>query len=307
MKSNLLICLILMASICGCNLTQKHQTRIAILTPISHPSLEQIEKGFVQTLQGYDPQKYHFDVFNAQGNKTLMHSEIEEIIRADYDMVFTIGTLASQMTIEVFGKKKISVPIVFTCVNEPKDFGIKTGVTGVQELLDLKAELQYLLHYKPDVKRLLLVYNPTEPGLAKDQRLLLHLSRALHIELTTVEVFQTNEIMAKVQPFMTQNDAVIILKDNTVVSGIDALVKLCNRHRVLLMASDLDSPDKGAAFGYGVHEIEFGVQAAQKALIILESGILPQDIPITPVSQFSLRINEQAANQQGVVYDRLHP
>lgn len=314
MKNSLIACLLLLAALCACNQHATPQKRIAILTPVSHPSLEQIEKGFVQTLQAAHPERYRFDIFNAQGNKTLMRSEIEEIIRGDYELVFTLGTTASQMAIEVFGKKGLTTPVVFTCVNDPVGFHIAASekssgnmATGVREIVDFQKEILYLLQYKPEIKRLLLVYNPTEPGLGKDQQELFRLSQERHIELTTVEVFQTNELMAKVQPFITKTDAVIVLKDNTVICGIDALVKLCNRYQVPLIASDLDSPDKGAAFGYGVHEVDFGIEAAHKALLILDEGMQPKEIPITPVSQFTLRINEEAALKQGVAYDRLHP
>ncbi len=75
------------------------------------------------------------------------------------------------------------------------------------------------------------------------------------------------------------SDALIVLKDNTIVSGLDVLVKLCDRHRIPLMASDLDSPDRGAAFGYGVYEIDFGIEGANKALQILIKGIHPGTIP----------------------------
>ena len=66
------------------------------------------------------------------------------------------------------------------------------------------------------------------------------------------------------------------------------------------MASDLDSPSRGAAFGYGVYEVEFGIEAAIKALKILEDGVPAGSIPITPVANFSLRVNREAAIAQGI-------
>ena len=37
-----------------------------------------------------------------------------------------------------------------------------------------------------------------------------------------MEIFQFNEMNAKVTPFIEKADAVIVLKDNTVVTGLDA-------------------------------------------------------------------------------------
>jgi putative ABC transport system substrate-binding protein len=136
--------------------------------------------------------------------------------------------------------------------------------------------------------------------LQKDQQYIAHILKQKSINLQTVEAFQTNELLSKVSPFMPSADALIVLKDNTVVSGLDVLVKLCNNHRIPLMASDLDSPDRGAAFGYGVYEVNFGIEGAYKALQILDHGIDPGSIPVTPISAFTLRINPEAAKKQGI-------
>lgn len=302
MKKYLLICLHLFSIFSSCQEKTITQKRIAILTPISHPSLDEIERGFRNTLFEKKSKLFRIDTFNAHGNKTLMRSEIEEIIRKEYDLVLTIGAVATQMCSEVFFKKNISIPLVFTCVHDSLTLNLanKNHLTGVQELIDLKQELILLQKYCPELKNLLLVFNPLEPGLEQDRQSLLTLTKEMHWNLITVEIFQTNELMLKTTPFMAKADALLVLKDNQVVSGIDALIKLCNQHRIPLMTSDLDSPKKGAAFGYGVYEVEFGKEAANKAFQILIYRTSPAAIPITPLNEFHFKVNKQAAKQQGV-------
>ena len=289
------------------NSVDKEAIPIAILTPATHPSLEQIEKGFKQTLEKEGKGKYHFVTYNAQGNPTLMRSEIEEIALKNYALVFSIGTRATQMTKEVFEKKELKTPIVFSVVNDPVGFNIVSSeeipgrnITGIKEMLHFNEELEILLKYKASIRNILLVYNPLEPGLQKDRLEIERLVKTKEIAFQCVEVFKTNEILAKTSPFIQEADAVIVLKDNTVVAALDVLVKLCDRHQVPLMASDLDSPDRGAAFGYGVYEIEFGKEAARKVIQILDEGVRPGTIPVTAVSGFTLRLNEEAAKRQGV-------
>lgn len=291
----------------GTSYAVENKIPLAILKPVSHPSLDQIEKGFKETIEKECPDKYDFVTFNAQGNKTLMRSEVDEILRKNYPLIFTIGTLSSQMMCEVASKKGSKCPIVFTCVNDPLGFQLVVdekapggNITGVKELLNFQEELEQFIKYKPHIKNMLLVLNPIEPGLMKDQSRIAAILNERKIALTTVEIFQTNELLTKVSTKIGHADAVLILKDNTVVSGLDALVKLCNRHRVPLIASDLDSPDRGAAFGYGVYEKEFGVEAAKKALMILEDNIFPGNIEVTPVPEFIFKINKEAAKKQGI-------
>jgi putative tryptophan/tyrosine transport system substrate-binding protein len=285
----------------SCNTSEDDKISIAILTPVTHPSLEENESGFKKTMNEKNPGKYRFETYNAQGNKILLRSEIEEIARQEYSLVLTIGTSTSQMIKEVFEKKKLKTPVVFTCVNDPEGYNIVSpNITGVKEMLQFDEEIAALLYYKPDIKNILLIYNPAEPGLQKDQQAVEQILLDRGIYLRTIEVFQTNEMLSKVSPFMSMADAIIILKDNTVVSGLDVIIKLCNLHKIPLMASDLDSPKRGAAFGYGVYEIEFGIEAAKKALKIIDDGISPEMIPVTPISGFILKVNSEAAILQGI-------
>jgi putative tryptophan/tyrosine transport system substrate-binding protein len=307
MKLSNYLCVALLSVLGACASHENKKIPIAILTPVTHPSLEQIEKGFKETMEAENPGRYRFVTYNAQGNKTLMRGEIEEIAQKGYPLVFTIGTLSSQMATEVFTKKEIDTPIVFTCVNDPVGFHIVPSeslpgghVTGVKELLDFKKELDLTLTFKPDIQTVLLVFNPMEPGLIKDQKEVRSILNERGIELITIEVFQTNELMAKVSPFVKQADALFILKDNTVVGGLDSLIKLCNQIHIPLIASDLDSPDRGAAFGYGVYEIDFGIEGAKKALQILNQHRTAGAIPVTPVSEFTFKINRNAAVVQGI-------
>lgn len=298
----LVVCAIsLLFILCACEKVPNDRLKIAILTPISHPSLEQSEKGFKETLETKYPGRCEFVTYNAQGNKTLMRSEVEEIARKKYDLVFTIATSPSQMTKEVFATKGIKTPIVFTCVNDPEGFQIVgENITGVKEMVRFDEELAALLQYKPQIKKLLVIYNPAELGLHKDIAEIRQILKQKAIELNTLEVFQTNELLSKVPPALSNADAVVVLKDNTIVSGLDVLIKLCNSHKVPLMASDLDSPDRGAAFGYGVYEIAFGQEAADKAIQILFEGKKPGSLPVTPVSQFHLKVNSEACKKQGI-------
>ncbi len=128
------------------------------------------------------------------------------------------------------------------------------------------------------------------------------------IKLKTVEIFKTNEILLKTAPFIEEADAVLVIKDNTVVSGLDVLVKLCDQKGKLLIASDLDSADRGVPYAYGVSELIYGEEAAKKALLILDDDQRPRDIPSHRrllLSHF-LKINEKRMKEIGFLQEEQH-
>lgn len=285
--------------------TKDNHCKIAILTPTTHPSLEQIEKGFIETMEKHCRQKFTVKTYNALGNKTLMRSEAEEIAQGDYSLVFTIATQATLTMKEVFEKTKKATPIVFTAVPFPlkqnliaSEASSGNQLTGVKETTDFAKELEIL---RDKAKTVLLVYDPTSPSLTSDKDEIKTILADMGIELQTVEIFKTNEILLKTAPFIEKADAVLVIKDNTVVSGLDALVKLCDQKGKLLIASDLDSADRGAPYAYGVSELIYGQEAAQKALLIIDEYKRPRDIPITapPSEAFVFKIDEKRLKEIG--------
>lgn len=286
--------------------------RVAILTPVTHPSLEKIEQGFKDTLTSLGKHKYTCDVFNAGGNKTLLRAQAEEIVQKDYDLIFTIATQPAQLIKELCTKKGKKTPIVFGAADEPVRLGLvqsleqpggtMTGVVdGAEQIKTYTDHIDLLLTIKPSIKSVLLVYSPgTHSGLEHRKETYKKLLADRGISLNALEIFNTNEIYGKAAALIAGNDAVLVLKDNTVVAGIDGLIKLCNMHHVTLMCSDLDSGDKGAALSYGVYEDQFGIQGAHLALKILEEGASPATLACVPAGNHKLKINTKTMVAQGL-------
>jgi len=291
------------------NSTQAQEvSRIAILTPVTHQSLEQIEKGFRETLEKSDKKRYEFTTYNANGNKTLLRAQADEIVNNNFDLIFTIGAQASQLIKAISLKKQNTVPIVFGAVSEPVQLGLvqsceKPGgsVTGVVETADFKTQIELLRTIKPDVKNILLLYDPTQKGgLEKEKQAVEKIVIGLGLKLIPIEVFGIGEIYPKLQASITQADVVLVLKDNTVVSAIDGVIKLCNMHHVTLLTSDLDSGDKGAVLSYGVEERQFGVHGAELARKILEEKAQPAVLPCVEIKDRVFKVNSRMLEQQGL-------
>jgi putative ABC transport system substrate-binding protein len=283
--------------------------RVAVFAPASHPAMDEITDGFITTLKKDKTLLYKFDQYNANGNKTLLRSQAEEIIHQNYDLVMSIGADASRILHELTHKKKLTTPIIFTAVSDPVGLGIITSakysgnnLTGVEDLPDYEDQLSRLLQIKPSTKKILLVYDPvTKTGMhdicAQNIK---KITDHMGIELFFAQVFHSNEIQAKIQPLLTHTDVVMILTDHTVVSGIDSLITLCNRYNVTLYASDLNSGIKGAALSYGVTEYDFGIDAGHLALQVLVEHKQPNDLPIINPRSKKLIINHSTIQKQGI-------
>jgi putative ABC transport system substrate-binding protein len=291
--------------------TKKVDFTIAIFTPTTHPALEEIEQGFRDTLQKSGPLHYKFITYNANGNKTLQRAQAEEIVNTPYDLIFTIGASCSQLVAQLSKKKGVTTPIVFSAVDDPVGIGIinslessGNNVTGVALPVGYGTELKLLKKLKPETKNILLVYDPLQgTGLEKYKTKIKEILEQQGMNLRTFEVHQANEIAQIVAGLIADIDVILVLKDNTVVSAIDSLITLCNRHGITLLVSDLNSGRKGAALAYGVEESQSGVQAAEIARTIIIDHVRPTDIAIAPVSPFKLEVNTKTMSLQNLKID----
>ena len=286
------------------SLHAKHDNfKIAIILPVSHPALHEIQSGFQNTLKASISAK--FDVYNADGNRVLLRSIIEDIFQKDYDLIVPITTLCATISKEVSFQRKLFKPIVFAAVDDPVSNGIVNSLassgnnlTGTTDYKDFERQFYLIYALKPEVKRVVLVYNPN-PGLEKQRSSIQKILENKNISLKTIEVFNPTDIALKVAD-LKQDDIILVLKDNMVVSNIDILVNICNREHIVLYASDLNSVDNGAALAFGIQEEEFGILAARQALKILVDGVLPSDIPISFPQNYRFKLNLDAALRQNL-------
>lgn len=280
---------------------------IAVFMPASHPAMDEISNGFMRTLEREVPGRLTFTVYNANGNKTLLRAQGEEIAGGGYDLVFTIGSACTQSMKELTTKKQIDLPVVFGAVGDPVGTNIVAAlsssgnnVTGVYEGRNYKQQLYFLKLLKPSSGSLLLVFDPSSaPHFEEDKEVIARECSALGMQFQAVEVYNPNEIAQKVPALIDRADTLLILKDHTTVGALDNLIKLCNQAGVTLYASDLNSGDKGAALSYGILEEDTGIEAAFVVKQVLGQRA-PSDIAINAVEPMKIKLNTRVMYKQGL-------
>lgn len=282
----------------------KNVRRIAIFQPISHLAMDDIIQGFSDTI-ARSQEQYEMKIFNANGNKILMQAQAQEIVGQHFDAVFTIGTGCSVAVKQACDKQQLQTPIICVAVDNPVLVGLSgQNVTGVIELTDYRKQIDLLLTIAPAIKKVVLVYDISQgSGLEKDAIKVSGILQEHHVTCQRVEVAAISEIQGKVPGYLDNADLLMILKDNTLVAGIDSLVKICQQYQIPLLATDLSSGEKGAALAFGVYEYDFGVQGAGLARSILEQGIAPSAIPFTDIQNMKMVVNAAQAKSQGLLCD----
>lgn len=277
------------------NSTRPH-VRIAFLSPAIHPSLEKIEHAYAATLRDNTHSYYDITIFNGGGDAQRTGVLANSIVNRNFDAICTVGASTTLLVKNLLAKRKENTPHIFLAVADPESLGIQEGTsetTGIVEKNDIATTLTMASKLIPDAKKLLLVYCPTSSSnMEKDRQTIITLLNRDGRTLETVEVFSSSEIPSKTTHAIQQADMVMILKDNVVVSGFDGLIKICNTFNRPLIASDLDSVDRGALFAVGVHEEQFGIEGAKITKKIFEDAISARQIPFAPAGAYVLKLDQ---------------
>ncbi|MBT3456129.1 ABC transporter substrate-binding protein [bacterium] len=282
---------------------------VAILTPTTHPSLEKIEKGFKETLQQNSNKNITFKTYNANGSKTLMLSQAKDTSMGKFDLIFTIAAGPTIMAKEALLKTQTKTPIVFAAVSNPEEYGIKQSeinqITGITDQYNPELQAQALKLFKPNAKNMLIIYDPSQtPQLEKDSNTAKKEFEKNGMSVIKAEIFNIGDLARKVPSSIKNIDTILVLIDNTIVSGANILIKECNRNSITLLASDLDTGTRGAAIAVGVDEKMYGINAAQMAYKVLFKKIPANTIAYSPLCSQKIQVNTKTMKSQGLQIDK---
>lgn len=281
--------------------TSSKKYKIAILEPLSHPALDEIQNGFMETIKKIYPNA-HFDFYDGNNDRMLMRSQIEKVYSEQYDLICAVTTASALLCKEISQQRKSFIPTIccaaddqiltplltekdtFIIVNDKDNFELQ-----IASLLFLKKTNHIILPYSPS------------PSLEAQIVRLKKICEKNNIILTTVSIFAYNELMSYVDSLIKHNDDVIlVLKDNMMVSAIESLVALAQRKNITLYASDLNSVDKGAAIGFGVSEYSIGEAGAHAALSLLNNEPIESIKKIQYSDKFIFKINSKETKKQNI-------
>jgi putative tryptophan/tyrosine transport system substrate-binding protein len=276
--------------------------KVGITQIVTHPALDATVKGFKEALaaKGF-VENITYDLQNAQGDISTAASIAQKFGSEGLDLIFGVATPTSQAVVKVTS----TIPIVFCAVTDPVGAGLvkdikapEANVTGVSDMQPVAPILE-LVKLVPNAKAVGAIYNAGE----SNSVFLIKAERAeaakLGYKLIEATASSSAEVQAAAQSLVGRVQAITTIGDNTAASALEAIVKVCEQNKILLLAGDTDSVKRGAAAGFGFNYEDLGKQAGEEAAKIL-SGTPVKDVPVEFAKNLLLAINEKAAKAMGI-------
>lgn len=279
--------------------------RLGIIQYATHPSLDAAREGFLDALKanGYeDGDKLAITLANGEGDQPTIRSIAQQFSEDEFDLILAIATPAAQ----AMANAAKETPILITAVTDPVSAGLvetlekpNTNVTGTSDYVSVHTQLDMVRQIVPEAVRLGVIYNSGE----ENSQVQVEEVKAYAKDhgLTVIEATPTNssEVLQAAQSLVGKVDAIYVPTDNTAVSGMEAIVKVCNEEKIPLFPAEGDSVARGGLASAGVDYYRLGKQTGEQALAII-NGENPGDIPVEIQEEVSVIVNLNTARTVGV-------
>jgi putative ABC transport system substrate-binding protein len=276
--------------------------KIGISQIVTHPALDATVQGFQDALDAAGFTNVTYDLQNAEGDMATTAQIAQKFAGDNLDLVLGVATPTAQ----ALAKQITDRPVLFTAVTDPVGAGLvvdpaapAANVTGVSDMQPVKPILELATTFRPDAKNVGMVYNAGESNSVFLVQQAEKDGATMGITIVKAPASTSAEVQAAAKSLIGRVDAIMVIGDNTAVSALESIIKVCEQNKIPLVAGDPDSVKRGAVAAYGFDYYDLGKQTGVMAAKIL-GGTPVADIPVQFAENLQLSINEKAAAAQGV-------
>lgn len=305
------VCLVLVLALVipfsiGCG--PKPAKTIGLSQLLSHPALDATREGIIDGLAdaGYvEGENLEIDYQNSELDMSLVATIAQQFVSDKVDVIVTIATPNSLAAISA--AEGTDIPVVFTAITDPVGSGMVAdwdnhpdeNVTGVSDMISVADDVDLIMEIVPGVKTIGTIYNAGESNSVFLVEKLIEASDALGIEVVESTVSTSADVLAAAQSLVGRVDVIWVGTDNTVVSGLEALIGVCEDNQIPLFPSDDPSIERGGIAAWGFDYYDIGYQTGEMVAKILD-GDSAYDLPVEKGSIVFLSVNTAAAARMGV-------
>jgi putative tryptophan/tyrosine transport system substrate-binding protein len=270
------LCLLaIMASLLHCNKAQQNQVPvIAFLDLLQDETLAQAKDGFYKALadSGYSESKKNITIIyrNAQNDRAaLLQADAylkskQPLLIATCPTLSTLTALNKNDHIPVFMMVSPSAEIAQITQKNGRWPAQLSGVYETHAYLD--TSLMLMKQLKPDVARLGIIYNQSEPQSMQALNHMKQTCQQMQLELIAQPVTNSNEVMLNTKALLQKKvDAFFAMPDNTVFSAMEIIVQLCDVAQVPVFTSEEGLVKRGAVAAFGADMFAWGYQTGAAA------------------------------------------
>lgn len=266
--------------------------KVGILMPYDHKSLQEITAAFTSKLQQLRSNAIEIKVMNAEGDPNLERTLIKKMHEQHFALIVPIATGSAEMTASLVR----DLPIVSLGANISEEDRQK-NMAIVNDSLSPTKSIELIHAAFPKIKHITLVHSATDT-IYHEVKIAIAAGKQNGIEVKPLKIEKLSDLANISMPEKTQ--AILVLKDNAIVSEINTLSKIATDKHIPLITSDQGSVETVSGFALGVHENHIGEEGAKLAAAVLAADEISA-MPIVEMrNDTTVFINPSVLKQQAL-------
>lgn len=261
---------------------------IGIVVPVDIPAMMEITNGFKDELNKRYPGEIHYLIKNAHGDINVMRSILQQFKIHRVNLIIPIGTTAAQMAASFTTQPIVALAAEF----KDKDRLIfkNKNITNILDEVNIDKQLYFIHRAFPKLKYITLIYDGANDHIFSQVQQALQVGNRYGIKVQKLMISELRDLYTVSRHINSHSQAILVLKDARVVSGISTLIKLARQQHLLLITSDDGSVQKGADIAVGVSERAIGISGAKLAARALKE-IPASQIPVQLMTDYHVYIS----------------
>lgn len=287
-KLYILMFLVIFILIAGCNKKaaenndNKSAFKVGIAVINNHPALLEIEQGIIDELKAQN-MNVIIDSQNANNDANIINAIASKFASDKKDLSIGIATPAAVALANSITDR----PVLFATVNDPIGAGLvdsfdkgKNNVTGLCDALPIREHLK-IYHSIYPFKKLGFIYNGAEKNSITMLKTTQEVCDEMGIELLPITIYNPAEVNMAAESLVSRVDAFYVVTDNTLVSGLTALITAAANNKKPIFSEDYTSAvNGGILYAIGFDYYKAGRKTGKMAVEILK-GKSPNKMPVT--------------------------
>jgi len=282
---------------------------IGISQLLTHPALDATREGIIDGLaeKGYvEGDNLEIDYQNSELDMSLVATIAQQFVSDKVDVIVCIATPNSLAAASA--AEGTEIPVVFSAITNPVGEGMVSGwdshpdqnITGVSDMISVADDVDLIVEIVPGVETIGNIYNAGESNSVFLAEKLIEACDALGIEVVESTVSTSADVLAAAQSLVGRVDVIWVGTDNTVVSGLEALIGVCEDNQIPFFPSDDPSIERGGIACWGFDYYDIGYQTGEMVARMLDGDGTAYDIPVEKGKIIFLSVNVAAAEKMGV-------
>ena len=285
----------------GGQASQQEPKKIAVLQLGTHPVIDAVVRSLDDHTRELFGDRVQVIKYNANFDINTLTTMARQMVASDATVLVGITTPASG---QLIGANRGLKPLVFTFVSDPGQIGYKgpgsmKNITGLSDQVQYERTLDTIRMIMPNAKRVGYLLTRSENNAIVIHHEFAALAPSRGFEIITAEIGQVTDIRTAAETLAPRVDLFLFGGDNTIASGLGAMIAAASSHRIPVFACDEESVQNGAVCAYSVDYPAMGRRTAEVCAIVL-GGADPGRIPLEIFVAEKLIVNKKAAQKVGL-------